>query len=113
MLNLVESLNKGYQTGILSNTSKEWLQYKVETFQLGRYVNCITDSSSTGFAKPDPRIYHLALQRHGVNPKEACFVDDKERNLLPAREVGMHTIVFTDYDDCVKSLNKIGVSVDL
>lgn len=41
----------------------------------GRFHTVVT-SESCGFAKPDPRIVEVALQRMGVGPGEAVFVGD-------------------------------------
>jgi len=56
------------------------------------YVN----SAEVGLAKPDPAIYQLTLDRLGVRPAEAVFIDDHVRNTDAARLLGMHTITCTD-----------------
>lgn len=50
------------------------------------------ESSAEGLRKPDPRIYRLACERLGIEPKQAIFLDDIGRNLKPARELGITTI---------------------
>lgn len=52
----------------------------------------IIESSKVGLRKPDPRIYHLACEKMGVEPPEVVFLDDLGINLKPARELGMTTI---------------------
>ena len=47
-----------------------------------------------GLAKPDPRIYRLALERLRVAPEQAVFIDDVAANVEGARQVGMHAIRF-------------------
>lgn len=42
--------------------------------------------------KPNPKIYELALQRLGVQPEEAVFLDDLGANLKPAKAMGITTI---------------------
>jgi HAD superfamily hydrolase (TIGR01509 family) len=51
-------------------------------------------SAEVGLAKPDPRIYQLALERLGVDPPEAVFVDDFLRNVEAARAAGLHAVHF-------------------
>lgn len=51
-------------------------------------------SAEEHLAKPDARIYQLALTRLGVQPQESVFVDDMEVNVLGAKAVGMHAILF-------------------
>jgi HAD superfamily hydrolase (TIGR01509 family) len=52
-------------------------------------------SGEEGVAKPDPTIYRLALDRLGVEPGEAVFVDDSRGHVAAARELGIHAIHFT------------------
>ena len=42
--------------------------------------------------KPDPRPYAALLERHGVDPRRACMVEDIARNLVPAHALGMTTV---------------------
>jgi len=45
------------------------------------------------FSKPHPRAYQAALEIAGVNnPEECVFFDDTERNLAPAKELGILTV---------------------
>jgi len=46
--------------------------------------------------KPDPAIYALALQRFGLQPGEAIFVDDNHDNVVSARANGFAAHHFTD-----------------
>jgi epoxide hydrolase-like predicted phosphatase len=56
------------------------------------YVN----SAEVGLRKPDPAIFHLALERLGVEPQQAVFLDDHLRNVDVARELGVHVVHFVD-----------------
>jgi putative hydrolase of the HAD superfamily len=37
-----------------------------------------------GFAKPDPRIFDFALTRLGIEPGEALYIGDRERDCVEA-----------------------------
>ncbi len=63
-------------------------------FRLGELVDLMLFDGEEGVAKPDARIYQLALMRLGVQPHEVVFVDDKERNVEAAGRLGMHTVHF-------------------
>ncbi|WP_286948682.1 pyrimidine 5'-nucleotidase [Brevundimonas sp. UBA7507] len=43
--------------------------------------------------KPDPRTFHKMLARFGVDPATACFFEDTPKNLEPARNLGMTTVL--------------------
>lgn len=64
------------------------------------YVN----SAEVGLAKPDPAIYRLTLDRLGVRPEQAIFIDDHVRNTDAARMLGMHTIVCADVETALADL---------
>lgn len=54
----------------------------------------IFDIEAMGFIpKPNPEPYQLALQYLQVPPERCLLIDDMERNLKPARELGMSTIL--------------------
>jgi putative hydrolase of the HAD superfamily len=45
------------------------------------------------FPKPEPFIYDLLVRRHWIDPKQAVMVEDLAKNLLPAHEMGMATVL--------------------
>jgi putative hydrolase of the HAD superfamily len=45
------------------------------------------------FPKPEPFIYDLLVRRHWIDPKLAVMVEDLAKNLLPAHEMGMATVL--------------------
>ena len=55
----------------------------------------MVQSCIEGVRKPDSAIYRLTLERLGVEPSEAVFLDDIGSNLKTAREMGIHTIKVT------------------
>ena len=50
-------------------------------------------AADVGAAKPDPAMFHRALERAGASPAEALHVgDDPELDIAAARAVGMQTV---------------------
>jgi putative hydrolase of the HAD superfamily len=45
------------------------------------------------FPKPEPFIYDLLVRRHWIDPRQAVMVEDLAKNLLPAHEMGMATVL--------------------
>ncbi|HZV84367.1 MAG TPA: pyrimidine 5'-nucleotidase [Brevundimonas sp.] len=43
--------------------------------------------------KPDPRTFARMAERFGIDPRSAAFFEDTVRNLKPARELGMTTVL--------------------
>jgi putative hydrolase of the HAD superfamily len=54
----------------------------------------VIDSQLVGIEKPDPRIFHLALDRMGVQPADALYVGDiYEVDVVGARRAGMPVVL--------------------
>ncbi len=85
---------RGYLTGILSNAWGNLRSALQDDWKIADAFDFITTSAEEGVMKPDPRIYHIALERAGVAPQQAVFIDDFPHNIEGARAVGMHAILF-------------------
>ena len=58
------------------------------------YFDSIFISSSAGFAKPSAGIFHLALERHGIEPDEAIHVGDSpETDVEGALNAGVRPVL--------------------
>ena len=47
--------------------------------------------------KPQRGTFEKMVARHGVSARTACFFEDSERNLAPAAELGMTTVLVGDH----------------
>jgi 2-haloacid dehalogenase len=56
----------------------------------------IVVSGEEKLLKPDPAIYWLALDRFGLKPADALFVDDRRINVEGAEAIGLPAHLFTD-----------------
>jgi HAD superfamily hydrolase (TIGR01509 family) len=87
---------RGFRLGIVSNFYGN-LQAICDEFDLAAEIGVALDSAVVGLSKPDPRFFALALERLGAAPADAVFVGDSlERDLRPAKAVGMRTIWLRD-----------------
>ncbi len=81
------------RVGIVSNTNAlhvAWLRQHVpELWQL----DAVIMSNEVGLMKPDPAIYHLALERLSSTAAATLFVDDIPENVSAAQELGMTGII--------------------
>ena len=57
--------------------------------------------------KPDPAIYQTICKKYGLVPAETIFIDDNEENIEAAKDYGLQTIQFLNYDDALKKLDSI------
>ncbi len=59
--------------------------------------------------KPDPAIYALALNRFGLRPNEALFIDDNLDNVVSARANGFAAHHFKDAESLREELLALGL----
>ena len=65
----------GYRLAIVSNAEGQ-VEADAKRFGLAPYFDAIIDSHVVGVAKPDPRIFQIALERLGVAADEVRFAGD-------------------------------------
>jgi putative hydrolase of the HAD superfamily len=94
VLDLLPPLRTRVSLGLLSNNYP--IVSALVRKSAGAYFDRLLFSNETGTVKPDPRAYEEALEALGAEPPGTLFVDDKERNLAPAREMGLAVHCFTD-----------------
>lgn len=65
----------------------------VHTIGLGQYFHASLNVGSTGFAKPDVRMFHAAAQAAGVAPEQVLHIgDDAHLDAVGALAAGMHAV---------------------
>ena len=85
---------QGMKLWCLSNDVSDWSRKLRIRFGLDRYFRGFIISGDVGIRKPDLAIYRHLIEKGGINPSDAVFVDDRPRNLAPAQELGFTTILF-------------------
>ncbi|GAA1926989.1 hypothetical protein GCM10009837_60480 [Streptomyces durmitorensis] len=85
---------RGVPTAVVSNT---WPGLRTRMSQGGLLdvADHLVLSCEAGCAKPDRRIYEIALRLLGVEPADALFIDDTPANGAAARALGMDGHVHT------------------
>jgi putative hydrolase of the HAD superfamily len=66
----------GQKLGVISNGMIGSQYVKLETMRIRSLFSAILISEEVGISKPDPRIFHLALEGLQVTASEAIFVGD-------------------------------------
>ena len=68
-------------------------QERIDNWGLGKYFDVVMASAESGCAKPDLRIFKMALQKAKCEPNEAVMVGDRlDNDIVPAKELGMKTV---------------------
>ncbi len=95
---LLERLHERTMLGIVSNNQVAEQEEKVTRFGLDGLLDFLVISEGVGVAKPDPRIFGLALDRASARPREAVMVGDSwENDVLGARGAGVPAVWFNRF----------------
>jgi epoxide hydrolase-like predicted phosphatase len=100
-------LRTRYTTAILSNAGTDARRLFTEVFHFHKIVDEMIISAEERVAKPDRRIYEIAIEKLGIKPQEAVFVDDFPENIAAANEYGMHGVLFENNDQVISDVNRL------
>lgn len=103
ILNFLRSLRGTYKTGLISNAWSDLRDYMVRE-KMDDAFDHIIISAEVGVAKPEAKIFQIALEQAGVRPDEAVFVDDFYANIEGCEKVGMKGIHFKDAQSALQQL---------
>jgi putative hydrolase of the HAD superfamily len=105
ILNLAKKYkNKGLKLVILSNEAKNWMDEKVERFQLKGIFSKIYCSADLGISKPNREIIEYLLKDLKIKPNEAVFVDNQQSDVEAAQSLGIKSILFENSKQLKKDL---------
>jgi len=97
---------KGYPIYLLSNfPGDQFEKYRLQNSFLNEFDDRII-SGDVGLAKPDIKIYQLAIKKFNLNPEESLFIDDKIENTKGAEQAGIKTIQLQNPEDLDKEIRK-------
>jgi putative hydrolase of the HAD superfamily len=109
MVEAVRRCHERLKTALLTNNfvSAQPTRHPEGHDRVLSYFDVVLESSSTGYRKPDPHFYRMALGLLGVDPTEAVFLDDLGINLKPARAMGMRTVKVTEPERALDELEAL------
>jgi len=79
---------------IFTNADEIHAQRILDKLQLGRLFEGVFHIGSADYVgKPDARAFARIVDAHAIDPGATAFFEDSERNLAPAADLGMTTIL--------------------
>ncbi len=88
----------GFKLAIVSNAEGQ-IESDAKRFGLHSFFDVIIDSHVVGVAKPDPRIFEIALERLGVAPEDARFAGDiYSIDIVGAHAAGIEAALVDQHD---------------
>lgn len=104
--------NTDYKLFGLTNWSEETFPYALENYDFFQiFEGKIVVSGTEKLIKPDPKIWHVLLERYNIKAEESVFIDDNTKNIEMAKSLGFTTIQVSPDTDLTQELKKFGVEV--
>lgn len=111
VLQLAKNLKeKGFDLAILTNESREWMNFKIKKFQLNEIFNKIYCSAFIGVVKPNIKAFKYVLKNLNISPSEVIFIDNQENNVFTARKLGIKSILFKNVKLLKEELSLLGIT---
>lgn len=112
MIGLIESIKKAHNLKVVavSNEGRDLAEYRIKTYHLDRIFDGYFISSFVYFQKPDPHIYHIALDVTQSPIHEVLYIDDRSYMIEAASKLGIKGIVHTSFEKTKKELEQFNLS---
>jgi len=95
ILEIIETVNRlGIRQVVATNTDIERTKFIKHHLHELRGVNEIYSSGLLKVAKPESAFFEILQRLEKKNPSEILFIDDSEKNIMGARNVGWNAIIF-------------------
>lgn len=88
----LRQLSQKYKIGVIANQAPG-ARERLAGHGLLQYLDLVVSSAEEGVAKPDKRIFEIALERSGCGPGQAVMIGDRvDNDIVPANRLGFSTI---------------------
>jgi len=98
-----------YKVIALTNWSAETFPTALKRYDFLHWFKGIVVSGTEKTRKPFKKIYYLTLKRYNLKAANSLFIDDNERNIIAAKEIGINTIKFNNPAQLENDLKLMGV----
>lgn len=113
-IELLKRLRVDHKLALISNTSAQSFEFLLEKFPLYELFDLVLPSYKTHLIKPDPAIFHRALDELGVTAEGALMVGDSFKDdFEAARACGIHSVLvdrierYPDVHDRITALEQV------
>jgi epoxide hydrolase-like predicted phosphatase len=106
IVDFLRSIKPKYKVGLISNAWSGLRSY-IEREKFDDAFHHMIISAEVGVAKPEAKIFQIALEQLQVKAKEAVFLDDVLENIEACEKVGMQGIHFKDSESALRRLKAL------
>ena len=106
---LSHAKDSGISVWCLSNDVGRWSDKLRKNLDIEKFLNGSIISGDVGVRKPDKKIYEILIQSSGCNVEDILFIDDREKNVIASREIGIETAMFNPeigFTDAMKWISR-------
>jgi len=111
LINDLRSQSQDVKIGLCSNNYSDKIEYLERKYGLSKYFDCMVFSYEVGSLKPDAAIFQALIKKGGCEPSEILYSDDKESNLLGAKELGISTHTYSTFGNFIECLKEHGLNI--
>lgn len=105
---ILSYLSRKYILHIITNGFEEVQHLKLQNSGISSFFKTVTTSEEVGLKKPNPIIFHKALEKAKTAPNVSLMVGDTfEADILGAEAVGMETIFYNYRNEVIPSSYKV------
>jgi len=99
--------SKRFKLYALTNWSHETFPVALQKYEFLHWFDGRLVSGEEKTRKPFLKIYELLIERFGIDPTTAVYIDDNKRNLEPRAQLGFATIHFKSPEQLREELDRI------
>jgi putative hydrolase of the HAD superfamily len=111
MIELVRQLKTRYglKIVVVSNEGRELNEYRVHKFKLDGFVDFFIASCFISLRKPDADIFRVALETVRVSANQIIYIENTPMFVEIAEDMGIRSILHTDYKTTCAKLALLGL----
>jgi FMN phosphatase YigB (HAD superfamily) len=108
---LITELKRNYPLILVSNTNEAHFEYVRSKYRVVDYFDRYVLSYEVGSLKPDKEIFEYAIAAANRPAEALFFIDDREENIIAARQLGINAHQFKSQKELVAALQDAGVEI--
>ena len=113
MIELVRRLKTRYglKIAVVSNEGRELNEYRIHKYKLDGFVDFFISSCFVRLRKPDADIFRVALDTVRVPANQVVYIENTPMFVEIAEDLGIRSILHTDYKSTCVKLASLGLEV--
>lgn len=98
-------LGKETTTLMLSKNTRSQFAETEKKCRHKQYFKHVVNTWEIGLPKASKKTYNYITKRFKVKPQEIIYIDDQKNNLVEAKKMGIHTILYKSFTQFKKDFN--------